>query len=153
MRRDARRFAHDGDVEMRDHAAAGAHPLAGEGEEAIRRRAAPLRIARRKVLADVAFGERAEDGIHQRMQRDVSIGMPGHAARIWDTDAAEHDVIAVGEGMDVEAVAGAHVGERRHAQRLGAGEIVVGGELHVAGFAVEHAARDARPIRRAPHRR
>ena len=37
--------------------------------------ALPSRIVRRKMLADVAVGERAEDGVDQRMQADVGIGM------------------------------------------------------------------------------
>ena len=65
----------------------------------------------------------------KRMQRHVGVGMSGHAARMRDADAAEHDMIAVGEGVHVEAVAGPHVGKRRHAQRFGAGEIIVGREL------------------------
>ena len=36
MRRNLRRFAHNGHVEMRNHAAARAHPLAGESEKAVR---------------------------------------------------------------------------------------------------------------------
>ena len=126
------------DVEMRDHAAAGAHAFAGEGEKAVRRRAAPLRVARRKVLADIALGERAENGVDQRMQRDVGIRVAGHPARMRNADAAEHDVVAIDKGVHVEAVPGAHIGERRHAQGFGAGEIVVGGQLHIAGFALEH---------------
>ena len=81
MRADARRLAHDGDVEMGDAAAARAHALDREGEEAVGRGAAPLRIARRKMHADVAFGERAEDRVDQRMQRHVGVGMAGDAAR------------------------------------------------------------------------
>ena len=138
MRANARRFADDGHVEVRDHAAARAHALAGEREEPVGRGAAPLRIARRKMLADVALGERAEDGVDQRMQRHVGIRMSGDAARMRDAHAAEHDMIAVGEGVDVKAVADAHVGKCRRAQQFGAGEIVVGGQFHVAGFACEN---------------
>ena len=59
-----------------------AHALAGEGEKAVGGGAPPLRIARRKVRADVAVGERAENGVDQRMQRDVGVGMSGDAARM-----------------------------------------------------------------------
>ena len=79
MRADARRLAHDGDVEMRDAAAALGHALDREFQELIGRRAAPARIARREMLADVAVGERAEDRVDQRMQRDVGVGMAGQA--------------------------------------------------------------------------
>ena len=138
VRRDARRFAHDADVEMRDHAGAGAHAFAGEGEKAVRGDAAPLRVAGRKMLTDVALGERAEHRVDQRMQSDVGIRVAGDPARMRNAYAAEHDVIALDKGVHVEAVPGAHVGERRHAQGFGADEIVAGGQLHVAGLALEH---------------
>ena len=137
MRRDAWRFAHDGDVEIADHATARAHALASKGEKAIRRSAAPLRIVGRKMLADIALGERAQDGIDQRMQRHISIRMAGHAAAMRDAHAAEHHMIAVDKGVHVEAVADAHVGKRRRVQEFGAGEIVIGGEFHVSCFAFE----------------
>ncbi len=94
VRPDARRLADDGDVEMRDASAARAHALDRECEETIGGGAAPLRIARREVHADIAVGERAEDGIDQRMQHDVGIGMPGQSARMGDAHAAERDMIA-----------------------------------------------------------
>ena len=81
MRADARRLADDGDVEMGDAPAAGAHPLDREGEEPVGGSAAPLRIARRKMHADIAFGERAEDRVDQRVQHDVGVGMAGQSAR------------------------------------------------------------------------
>ena len=112
MRRDARRFAHDRHVEMRDHAARARAP-------ARRRRrengptTAPFHCGSLggKCDADIAVGERAENGVDQRMQRHIGVRMPGHAARMRDAHAAEHDMIAVGEGVHVEAVAGAHIGQ------------------------------------------
>ena len=115
MRRDARRLANDRHVEMGDDAAPRAHALAGESQKAVRGRSLPLRIGRRKVHPDVAIGERAENGVDQRMQRDVGVRMSGDAARMRNADAAEHDVIAVSKGMHIEAVAGAHVGRGRRA--------------------------------------
>ena len=73
-----------------------------------------------KVLADVAVGDRAEDRIDERMQRHVGIGMAGQPAVVRDLHAAEPDVIAVAEGVHVEAVADAQIGEARDAPRLGA---------------------------------
>ena len=138
VRSNARRLAHNGHVEMRDHAGARAHALAGEGEKALGRGAAPLRIARRKVRADVAVGKRAEDGVDERVQRDVGVGMSGEPARMRDAHAAEHDVIAVGEGVNVETVSRAHVGKRGRAQDFSANKIVLGGQLHVGGLSGEH---------------
>ena len=123
-----------------------AHAFAGEGEKAVGRGALPLRIARRKMQPDIAVGERAENGVDQRMQRDVGVGMAGHAARMRDANAAEHDMIAIGESMDVETVAGAYVGEAARCASFGAGKIVIGGHLHVAGFALEHADAMAGPF-------
>src|SRR3546814_4919276 len=60
MRANFRRFGNDGQVDMVDPPAARRDAFAGEGEEAVRRRAAPLRIARRELVADVAVGEGAE---------------------------------------------------------------------------------------------
>ena len=40
-----------------------------------------MRIARRKMHADIAVGERAEDRVDQRMQRHVGVGMAGELAR------------------------------------------------------------------------
>ena len=68
-------------IEMGDAAAARGHALDGELQEAVGRRAAPLRIARRKMRADVAVGERAEDGVGQRMQTDIGVGMAGEGLR------------------------------------------------------------------------
>ena len=85
------------------------------------------------MLADVAVGERTENGVDDRVQRDVGVGMAGEAALMLDPHAAEHDMVAVAEGMHVEAVAETEVSEACDAPRLGLGEVVVGGELHVAG--------------------
>ena len=74
--------------------------------------------------ADVAVAERAEDGVDQRVQHHVGVGMAGQAARMRDAHAAEHDVIAVAELVHVEAEAGAHVAERGELRGFGAGEIL-----------------------------
>ena len=44
--------------------------------------------------ADVAVGERAEDRVGERMQRDVGIGMAGELARVRDLHAAEPHMVA-----------------------------------------------------------
>ena len=55
------------------------HALDREFQELVGRRAAPARVARREMLADVAVGERAEDRVDERMQHHVGIGMADHA--------------------------------------------------------------------------
>ena len=68
-----------------------------------------MRIAGREMHADVAVGERAEDGVGQRVQDHIGVGMAGERLGVRDLDAAEGDVIARPEGMHVEAGADAHV--------------------------------------------
>ena len=80
MRADARRLAHDGDVEMRDASAARAHPLDREGQKAVGGGAPPLRIARRKVHADIAVRNRAQQGVDERMKHHVRVRMSGQSA-------------------------------------------------------------------------
>src|SRR5882672_3521019 len=55
MRADARRLAYHGDVKMRDAPAAGLHAFDGEGEKTVGGSAAPLRIARGEMHADVTL--------------------------------------------------------------------------------------------------
>ena len=56
-------------------AAARGHALDRVFQELVGGGALPFRVARRKMRADVAVGERAEDGVDQRMQADVAVGM------------------------------------------------------------------------------
>ena len=69
-----------------------------------------------------------------------------------DRDAAEHDLVARAEGVDVVAGADPDVaeGQRRLGGEapLGGGDIVGRGELDVAGIARDDAAPACRPIRR-----
>ena len=95
---------------------------------------------------DIAIRERAENGVDQRMQRDIGVRMSGDAARMRNSHAAKHDMVAVGEGMHIEAIAGAHIGETGKVQNFDAGEIVVGRHLYVAGFAFENADAVAGPF-------
>src|SRR3546814_19160253 len=74
---------------MVDPPAARRDAFAGEGEEAVRRRAAPLRIARREMVADVAVGEGAEDRVGQRMKRDIGIAMALKSMTMRDFHAAD----------------------------------------------------------------
>ena len=69
------------------------HPLDREFQELVGRGAAPVRIVRREMLADVAVGERAEDGVDQRVQRDVGVRMPGQPAVVRNSRRrrARHD--------------------------------------------------------------
>ena len=144
MRIDLRGLAHDRDIEMAHHAAALLHALDREGEEAVGRGAAPFLVARRKMHADIAVGERAEDRVGERMQRHVGVGMAGELAGMRDLDAAEpHMVAALIERVHVVADAGADIGERGLRVALVRGEILRCGHLHVARLALEY--RDLQP--------
>ena len=72
---DLRCLAHQRDIEVGD----GATPARDKGyrvpKEDFRRRTLPRRIDRRKMRADVAVADRAEDGVGQRMQADIGVGM------------------------------------------------------------------------------
>ena len=67
------------------------------------------------MLADVAEAGGAEQGVGDRVKHDVGIAVAGEAAVVRDLDAAEHDRAFAGEGVDVEAHAGARDEPRRRA--------------------------------------
>ena len=59
------------------------------------------------MLADVARAQSAQDGVGQRVQGDVGIGMSGQRLVMGDPQAAEIDVVARAEAVHVEAAADA----------------------------------------------
>ena len=67
------------------------------------------------MRADVAVAEGAENGIGDRVEHDVGVGMTDKAAVVRDRDAAEHHLVAGAKCVHVEADADAHVTE---AERL-----------------------------------
>src|SRR5215472_12316143 len=73
------------------------------------------------------------------MERNVGVGMAGHAARMRNTYPREHDMIAVGEGMDIESIASPNVRKCRQACHLGAGKIAVSRHFEVIGLALKNA--------------
>jgi hypothetical protein len=147
MRIDLGRLGDDGDVEMAHHAAALLHPIDRKRKEPVRGGAAPLLVARRKVHADIAVRQRAEDRVHQRMQRDVRVGMAGELAVMRDLDAAEPDAVTGAvERVDVVADAGAHVAKRGSGVACNAGEILRRGHFHIPALAFEHRHLQSRPF-------
>ena len=81
----------------------GGNARCGIGEEDARGGAAPGRIARREVLADVAVADGAEQRVGEGMQPDVGVGVALEAMRVGDLHAAQPDVIAAREAVHVEA--------------------------------------------------
>ena len=137
MRADFGLFADDGEIEVRDAAAARRYALDCETQEFVGRCTLPLRITRRKVRADIAIGQRAENGVDQRMQPNVGVGMADERMIVCNAHATDHDVIAGSEGMHIDAGAGAHVAHGGELHCLAAREIFRIGDFDIAGLAGE----------------
>src|SRR5215203_631056 len=90
-----------------------ANPLHGRVKEGIRLGALPFSVAWGKVRANVAVRKRAENRIDQRMQPDIAVGVSEKAAAVRHPNTADHQMIAVAEGVDVEAGSDADVAKRR----------------------------------------
>src|SRR5688500_15751756 len=110
VRADFRPLADYGDVGIAQAPAAFAQQRVAMAQEGAAVGAFPSRIGRREVAPDVAQRERAEHRVAQRMDHNVAIGMRQHALRMRHAHATKHDVVARAEGMHVEAVADAEVG-------------------------------------------
>src|SRR5580658_655072 len=78
-------------------------------QEPVRRSPLPFGIAGRKMRSDIAVGQRAEDGIDQRMQADIAVGMREKASDMRHPHAADHQVIAVAKGVYVVAGPGSDI--------------------------------------------
>ena len=115
-------------------------------EEVVGRGALPLRVAGRKVRADVAVRQRAENGVDQRMQADIAVGMGEKAACVRHADAADHQMIAVAEGVHVVAGAGPDVAEHGAEAGFLADEIFGRGQFHVRRIAFKGRHRQSRPF-------
>ena len=120
-------------------------------------RAAPVRVAGRKVLADVAVADGAEQRVGERVQRRRRrrSGPRGDAcAGIFDP--AQPDVIAGGEAVHVKARAVARLEQGRGRRQQPLGERDVGGASSASccgRAAGDELDRRGRPTRRARHRR
>ena len=81
VRPDLRPLADQRDVDMAMHAALRCAPaIRRMRQEHMRRRAAPAFVRGRKMLADIAGAERAQDRVGQRVQSDIGVGMAFEAA-------------------------------------------------------------------------
>jgi hypothetical protein len=128
MRPDLRRLADHRQVGMIDPPAARVHQRNRMLDEAGRCRAAPLRVAGREMRADIAFADRAQDGVGQGVEQHVRVAMPLQSAGMRDEEAAQPQLLAVGQRMDVEAGAGA--ADQCGAEALlGSGEILGQGDF------------------------
>ena len=59
------------------------------------------------MVADVALADRAEQGVGDGVEGDVGVAVALEAAVVRDPHAAQPQRLAGGEGVDVEAEAGA----------------------------------------------
>ena len=88
------------------------------------------------MLADVTETRGAEQGVRDRVENDVGIAVTGEAAGVRHFDAAEHDGAFAGEGVDVEAHAGAG-NEPAGEPLLGTAEVGRRGDLLERGIALD----------------
>ena len=130
---------------MGDDAAARAHAAGGVARKIDEVGAAPTGLGGREMGADVAVAERAIDRVGERVQADVGVGMAGEARVVRNAHAAEPDVVAGREGVDVEALADADVSRRVEQPRFGGAEVFHGRHLHVRRIAVEDIGLMSRP--------
>ena len=144
---DLRPLADQRDLEIGDASAARGDAVDRIFQEAVGRRALPLGIARRKVRADIAVGQRAEDGVDQRVQADIAVGMGEKASGVRHAHAADHQMIAVAEGMHVVAGAGPDIAEHCSEARFLANEIFGCRQFHVRRIAFKCRHRQSRPFR------
>src|SRR4051812_25938511 len=75
------------------------------------------------------------------MEADIGVGMADERTVMRHLEAAEPDVIARTEGVDVEALAGARVAEPGGEEGLGAGEVVHRGHLEIVLAALDESDR------------
>ena len=95
---------------------------------------------------DIAIRKRAQDRVRQRMKDDVGIRMTDEAALMGNAHPADHDVIAVPEGVNVITRCGPYIPECAERREFSAGEIVRRGQFDVAAFAFEDRHRKPRPF-------
>ena len=107
-------LADKGEVDIADPVSCLAHQFDGVEQELVAAGALPLRIARRKMVADVAAGNRAEKRIDNGMECDVSIAMAGQALVVLDPNAAEPQFLASDKPMHVKTHSSPYVGSLAH---------------------------------------
>ena len=142
--RDLGPLADDRDVDRGNGAASRTHEIGGVAQELVRRGAAPARVARREMHADVAGADRAEHRVGQRVQSDIGIGMSGKAHAVRDRDTAYPEMIARGEGVHVEALADADIALPGGEEALGRGKVLRSRNLQIVLAAVDDQRRQPR---------
>ena len=102
----------------------------GMPEEHLGGRAAPARIARREVAAEIAGADAAEQRVRKGVKADVGVGVTQETLIVRHRHAAQHHLVAFAEAVHVEAEAAATLG-RTGQQPLAATEIVFRRHLEI----------------------
>ena len=90
------------------------------------------------MRADIALGDGAENGVGDGVSEHVGVGMAGEPVIMGNRDAAEPDVIARREGVDVIALSGANIRQVVEQQGFRAQKVLPGGEFEIARIALEY---------------
>ena len=109
MGADFRLLANDRNVQIRNRELTCSHPLNRVAQENVAGRAFPFRLARWKVLADIALGQGAVNRVGHRVHGNIRIRMALKPPAVGNIHAAERHVIARPEAMHVEPVAKADI--------------------------------------------
>src|SRR3954452_2136291 len=144
VRADLRPFADQRHIEVSNSPAARADPIDRVSQEFIGCRAVPLWIAWRKMRADIAVCQRAQDCIYQRVKSDVPVRMREKTTAVRHADAADHQVIAFGKSVNVVAAAGSNVAKRRAKAGFFADKIFWSSQVHVRRIAFKGRHRQSR---------
>ena len=126
MRPDLGSFANDRQIEMDDRPGSLSYQCSGMSEEPCRGCTLPLRIAGRKMMSDIARTDGSEDGIGQRVQRDIRIGMARTRAGITE--------VRVGRGTPWAAPMLSMLPQAILSEMLMCGEMLPAERLHALGF-------------------
>ena len=84
VRTNSGRLADQGDVDMVDTPASRLDQRSGMLDERGGSGATPLRVAGRKMIADVAGADRPEQGVGERVEQDIGVAMPGRGRDRWE---------------------------------------------------------------------
>src|SRR6266550_1396730 len=145
---DFRALADQRHIEVSDASAARGDAIDRIFQELVRRRALPLGIGRRKMRADIAVRERAEDGVDQSVEADVTVGMREKAFGVRHADAADHHVIAITKGVNVVAASGSDITEHGAEASFLADKIFRCRQFHIRRIAFKCRHRQSRPFRK-----
>src|SRR5690606_1614105 len=106
MGSDLGRLTNDRHIDISDSEPCLAGQAHGVLDETARRDAPPLRVARREVLSDVPLACRAENGVDDRVERDVGVAMACEPAGMFNANAAKPQFLPLDQTVNVEARAG-----------------------------------------------